>query len=150
MSSYKVISKVIIGKLAAKDSGRTRQLNSRYIKAKIEVRIEAIVKEIIRIGIGQTTDQTVGIEDSSGKIEVDTDLSKVIEEVVFEIIPEDTVDQIVEESIGIIVIEMMATTEAGIGLEKDHFQEIMVVTELEVQTIVDGGQDPKLVPIGIG
>ena len=34
----------------------------RYIKAEAEVRIEAIAKEIIRIGIGQTTDQTVGIE----------------------------------------------------------------------------------------
>ena len=45
---------------------------------------------------------------------------------------------------------MMATTEAGIGLEKDHFQEIMEVTELEVQTIVDQGEDPELVPIGIG
>ena len=111
--------------------------NPRYIKAEVEIRTEAIAKEIIKIGIGQTADQIVEIEDSSGKTEVDIDLSRVIEEVVFEIIPEDTVDKIVEESIGIIVIEMMATTEAGIGLKKDHFQEIMVVTELEVQTIVD-------------
>ena len=86
-------------------------LNPRYIKAEVEVRIETIAKEIIRIDIGQTTDQTVVIEDSSGKTEVDKDLSKVIEEVVSEIIPEDTVDKIVEESMGIIVIEMMATIE---------------------------------------
>ena len=112
-------------------------LNLRYIKAEVEVRIEVIAKETIRIGIGQTMDQIVGIEDSSGKTEVDTDLSKVIEEVVSKIIPEDIVDKIAEESIGIIVIEMMATTEAGIGLEKDHFQEIMEVTELEVQAIID-------------
>ena len=52
--------------------------NPRYIKAEVEVRIEVITKEIIRIGIGQTIDQTVGIEDSSGKTEVDTDLSKVM------------------------------------------------------------------------
>ena len=77
-------------------------------------------------------------------------MSKVIEEVVSKIIPEDTVDKILEESIGIIVIEMMATTEVGIDLEKDHFQEIMAVTELEVQIIVDQDQDPELVPIGIG
>ena len=77
-------------------------------------------------------------------------MSKVIEEVVSEIIPEDTVDKILEETIGIIFIEMMATTEARIGLEKDHFQEIIMVTELEVQTIVDRGQNPELVPIGIG
>ena len=40
---------------------------------------------------------------------------------------------------------MMAITEAGISLEKDHFQEIMAVIELEVQA----GQGPELVPIGI-
>ena len=111
--------------------------------------MEAIAKDIFKIGIGQTTDQIVEIEDSSGKTEVEIDLSKVIEEAIFEIIPEDTIDKIVEESIGVIVIEMMATTEAGIGLEKDHFQGIMAVTELEVQTIVDQGQYPELVPIRI-
>ena len=125
-------------------------LNPRYINAEVGVRIEAIAKETIKIGIGQTTDQTVEIEDSSGKTKVYIDLSKVIEEVVSEIIPEDTVDKIVEEHIGIIVMEMMATTEAGIDLEIDHFQEIMAVTELEVQRVVDLGQDPELVPIGIG
>ena len=111
-------------------------LNQRYIKAEVYVRIEAIAKETIKIGIGQTTDQIVEIEDSSGKTGVDIDLSRVIEEVVSKIIPGDTVDKIVEESIGIIVIEMMATTEVGIDLEIDHFQEIMVITEIEVQTIV--------------
>ena len=64
-------------------------------------------------------------------------MSKVIEDVVSEIIPEDTVDRIAEESIGIIVIEMINITEAGIGLEKDHFQEIMAVIEIEVQAIAD-------------
>ena len=117
--------------------GGQDSLNPRYIKTEVEVRTEAIAKEIIKIGIGQTTDQTVEIEDSSGKMEVDTDWSKVMEEVVSEMIPEDTVDRIVEESIGIIIIDVMATTEAGIDLEKDHFQEIMVVTELEVKAIVD-------------
>ena len=112
----------------------------RYIKAEVEVRIKVTAKEIIRIGIGQTIDQTVGIEDSSGKTEVDTDLSKVIEEVVSEIIPEDTVYKIAKESIGKIVIEMMAITEARIGLEKDHFQKIMAVIELEVQVIADQGK----------
>ena len=90
-------------------------LNPRYIKSEVDVRIEAIVNEIFRLGIGQTTDQAVGIEESSGKTEVDIDLSKVIEEVVSEIIPEDTVDKTVEESI--IITEMTATTEAGIILE---------------------------------
>ena len=111
-------------------------LNPRYIKRDVEVRIDIIAKEIIRIGIGQTTDQTVGIEDSSGKTEIVTDLSKFIKEVISEIIPEDTVDKRVEGSIGIIDVEMMATTEAGIGLKKDYFQESMAVKEVEVQVIV--------------
>ena len=114
-------------------------LNPRYIKAEVEVRAEVIVNKIIRIGTDQKIDQVVGIEDSSDEIEIDTDLSKVIEEVVSEIIPEDTVDKIAEDSIGIIVIEMMVTTEVGIGAEKDHFQEIMVEKELGKQVIVDQG-----------
>ena len=44
---------------------------------------------------------------------------------------------------------IVVTVEAGIGLVRDHFQEIMAVIELEVQPIVDRGQDPELVPIGI-
>ena len=87
--------------------------------------------------MGQITDQTVGVEDSSGKTEVDTDFSKVTEEIILEIILEVIVDKIAEESIGIIIKEMIATTDGGIGLEKDHFQEIMVVKELEVQAIVE-------------
>ena len=64
-------------------------------------------------------------------------MSKVIEGVISEIIPEDTVDKIAEESIEIIIIEIVVIAEAGIGLERDHFQEIMVVIKLEVQAIVD-------------
>ena len=32
---------------------------------------------------------------------------------------------------------MIVITEVGIGLKKDHFQEIILVTELGVQAIVD-------------
>ena len=39
--------------------------------------------------------------------------------------------------------------EIGIDLERDHSQEIMAVIDLEVQAIVDRGQDPEPVPIGI-
>ena len=54
----------------------------------------------------------------------------------------------VEENIET-AIEMTVMTEAGTGLEKGHFPEIMAITELEVQAIVDPGQDPELAPIGI-
>ena len=45
---------------------------------------------------------------------------------------------------------MVTTTEVGTGIEKDHFQEIMAITELGVQAIVDRGQDSELVQTGIG
>ena len=76
---------------------RQDNLNHKYIKVEVEDKIEAIVKEIIRIGIGQTIDQTVGTEDNSGKTEVDTDLSKVIEEIILEKIQETMADIKVEE-----------------------------------------------------
>ena len=64
-------------------------------------------------------------------------MSRVIEEVVFGMIPEDTVDRIAGESKETIITEIVVITEAGIGLERDHFQEIMAVIELEVQAIAD-------------
>ena len=54
-----------------------------------------------------------------------------------ETIPEDTVDKIAEESIAILFIEMITMAEVGTGLEKGHFQESIVVTELGVQATVD-------------
>ena len=107
-------------------------LNPRYIKAEVGVRAEVIVKGYVRIGTNQKTDQIVGIEDSSGKIEIDIDLSKVIEQIISGTPPEGTVDKIPEKIIGKIVIEMMVTTEVGTGPEKGHSWEIMVVTELGV------------------
>ena len=43
---------------------------------------------------------------------------------------------------------MMITTEVGIGQEKDHSQEIIVVAEIEAQAIVGQDQDLEPVPIG--
>ena len=77
------------------------------------------------------------IESSLGKTDDDPDLSRVIEEVVFRMIPEDTVDKTAGESMEIIIIGIVVIIETGIGLEQDHFQEIMAVIELEVQAIVD-------------
>ena len=58
------------------------------------------------------------------------------------------VDKTVEESIET-AIEMTVMTEAGTGLEKGHFPEIMTVKELEVESIVDPGQNPELAQMGI-
>ena len=57
-------------------------MNPEYTKTEVEVKIEATIREIIRIDIGQIIDQIVEIEDNSGKIEADTDLSKVIGETI--------------------------------------------------------------------
>ena len=48
------------------------------------------------------------------------------------------VDKIVEENIETI-IEMTVMTEAGTGLEKGHFPEIMTTIEIGVQAIVGPG-----------
>ena len=82
-------------------------------------------------------DQIVVIEDGLGKTEIIPDLSKVIEGVVSGIIPEDRVDKTVGESIEIIIIGIVVIAEAGIGLEREHFQEVMAVIVIEVQAIVD-------------
>ena len=49
------------------------------------------------------------------------------------------------EMIGIMII-----IEAGTSQEKGHLQEIIVVTEIEAQVIVDLGLVPELVQIEIG
>ena len=77
-------------------------------------------------------------------------MSRDIEGTIFEIMLEDTVDKIAEVSIEVITIGIVVIIEAGIGLERDHSQETIVVTKLEVQAVVDQGQDPEPVLIGIG
>ena len=46
-------------------------------------------------------------------------------------------------------IEMTVMTEAGTGLEKGHFPEIMAAIKLQVQTTVGPGQDPEQAQKGI-
>ena len=52
------------------------------------------------------------------------------------------VDKTVEESIET-TIEMTVLTEAGTGLERGHFPEIMAITEREVKAIVGWGQGSR-------
>ena len=58
------------------------------------------------------------------------------------------VDKTVKENIEA-AIEMRVMTEAGIGLEKGHFPEIMKIIESEAQATVDPDQDPELAQIEI-
>ena len=98
--------------------------------------MEDIIKEIIRIDIGQVIGQIVEIEDNLGKTEKETDFSKDIGEIIWKI-QEIMEDKTVEESIGITLMEMTIAIEVGIGLEKGHFPGTMTVIEQGVQTIVD-------------
>ena len=139
----------MIGKLAAKDSGRVRKLNPKYIRTEVEDKIEATTRELIRIDIGQIIDQIVEIENSSGKTEVDTDLRKVTGVIILEKIQEIMVVKTADKNIEMTVIAMIGMTEVGIGLEKGHFPEIMAVIELGVLAIVDQGQDLEQVQTGI-
>ena len=58
------------------------------------------------------------------------------------------IDKIVEESTET-TTEMTVMVEVGTGPEIGHFPDIMTIIELEAQAIVDPGQDPELVKIGI-
>ena len=58
------------------------------------------------------------------------------------------VDKIVEENTEI-TTEMTVMVEVGTDPERGHSLEIMAIIELEAQAIVDPGQDPDLVQIGI-
>ena len=70
-------------------------------------------------------------------------LDKAIETIIFEGTLEDMEDKIVEENIEMTIIE------AGIGQEKRHLQEVMVIIGIEVPVTVDQGQDLELVQIEI-
>ena len=104
-------------------------LKHKYIKVEVEAKIEALVKEIIRIGIGQIVGQIVQTEDNSGRTEVDTDLSTVIEKIILEKNQEIMADKIAEENTETTIIEM---TDIKIGLGKACFPGAMTIIELGV------------------
>ena len=58
------------------------------------------------------------------------------------------VDKIAEERTET-TTEMRYMVEVGTGPKRGHLPEIMAIIELEAQAIVDSGQDPELVQIGI-
>ena len=111
-------------------------LNPKYIR--VEVRICIITGKAFRTG------QIVGIGGSTQAVGLD----KTIETVISKETLEDMEDKIIEEDIE--MTDIMIIIEAGTGQEKEHLQEIIVVTEIEAQVIVDLGLVPELVQIEIG
>ena len=64
----------------------------------------------------------------------DPDFTKITKGITFKKALGDLEDKVVERNIE--MIGMMTTTEVGIGQEKDHSQEIIVVAVIEAQAIV--------------
>ena len=122
--------------------------NPKSIRVEVEVKTEIRIRETIKTGTDKMTDLTAETEDNTDKTEVVFDTNKIIEEIILEEMLEIMVDKIVEENIET-AIEMRVMIEAGTDLEKGCFPEIMTIIELEVQAIVDAGQDPELAQIGI-
>ena len=121
---------VVMSRLASKDSHERRPFKPQIYKA--EVRTGLMVREVIRTG------QIVEIGDNLQIIDPD----RITEVAILEETLEDMVDRIIEETIG--MKDIMSTIETGIGQERGHLQEITVVTEIEVQVIVDQDQGLEL------
>ena len=111
-------------------------LNPKYTR--VEVRIDLIIREVIRTG------QIVGPGDNLQIIDPD----RTIEIAIFEDTLEGMLDKIIEEVIE--MIDIMITIEVGVDQEKGHLQEIVVVAEIEIQVTVDQDQDLEPVQKGIG
>ena len=126
---------------------QTDNLNHKSIRVEVEVRTETPIKEIIRIDTDQITYEIAETEDNIDKTEAGPGMNKILGEVILEE-TEIMVGRIVEENIEI-AIEMTVMIEAGTGLQKGHFPEIMAIIELEVQATVDPGQNHELAQIGI-
>ena len=126
-------------------------LNPRYTKVEVEANPEfftidaVMISQVIRIGI----DQIAEVEEISiDKIEVDLGMNKItgmiIGEGILEVMWEHIKileDRIVEEDIEeIIEMKIITEKEVGVGVEKDHFQGIIVIIieeMTEAQAIAD-------------
>ena len=115
---------VMLGKLAAKDSGRTRpQIHQSRGRGRNRGYSQRNYQNRYRSDNRSNSKDRGQLRQDRGRHRFEQGYGRSSPQTT----PEDTVDRIVEESIGIIVIEMMVTTEVGTGLEKDHFQKIMAV-----------------------
>ena len=106
--------------------GQVDSSNHKSIKVEVEVITEITIRETIRTGTDQIMGQIVVTEDRTDKTEIGPDMNKITGEVTLEEMWEVMADRIVEESIET-AIEMTVMTEAGTGLEKGCFPEIMAI-----------------------
>ena len=137
---------VMLGRLAAKDNnekrpfkpeiyqGRGRQQNRGYSQRYYQNRNRLNNRSGSRAR-GQFRDGPRFEQNYRGKL--------------FGIMPGDMEEKTAEGNIEMRVIDVMVTIEVAIDQEIGHSQEFIVVIGLEVQAVVDLGQDPGPVLIGI-
>ena len=58
--------------------------NPKSIRLEVEVKTDITIRETIKIGTGQITDQTAETQDNTDKTEVDLDTNKIIEKMILE------------------------------------------------------------------
>ena len=132
----------MMGKLVVRDGKVSRlfkpQIHQSKRRGQVEIFMIHIImtEEIIKIGTGQIMD----------KIEIDQGMDKIIGEEILGAMPghiKILVDRIVEENIEVIIgMKITVQREVGVGLEKDHFQGIIIVLGIrEAQVIADQGLD---------
>ena len=124
-----------MSRLAAKNSHEKRPFKPQVYKSRGQNM--SITREVIRT---EVIGQTVETEDSMEIISLD----KAIETIIFEGTLED------KEKENIEMIGIMIIIEAGIGQEKGHLQEIMVIIGIGVPVTVGQSQDLELAQIEIG
>ena len=116
---------------------KSDHLKPRYIKAEEEDKTEVIFKGTIRIGNrlnNRSNSRDRGqFRHNRGRPRFD----KAIEVTIFQDHSRSYSRQNSRGSIGVITIGPVIIIEVGIGLERNHSQETIVVTELEVQAVVD-------------
>ena len=136
----------MLGRLAAKDNHEKRPFKPQMYQGRGREQNRNF-SQTIRTETDQTIGQIVEIEDS---LVTGPDMSRITEEAIFKVILGDIVGKLAKGNIETIAIDVMITIEVGTDQEKGHSQGVTVAIELGVQVIVDLGQEPEPVPIGIG
>ena len=130
-------------------------LKPKFIKAREEDNIENFMIDTIMTSeiIKKDTDQIVETEEmSTGKIEVDLHINKIIGEKILEVMQAHTKilgDSTVEENTEITIgLKITVEIEIGVDLAKDPFQEMLIIEET-IEVIVDQGLVQEQVQIEI-
>ena len=139
----------MIDKLTTRDSGRSRQFKPQIHQIRGRGQNRNYNQRNYQNRYRSDNQSNSSDRRQSDKTIVGLDMNKIIEGITLEEPQGTTIDRVVEENTET-AIEITDMTEAGTGLEKDHFPEtVTTILEKEVQAIIGPGQDQKQVQIGI-